>query len=487
MVWPAIRPSAGVSSGDVMPDQAEMAIVGAIGDSPAPPSSPNRPPRPPRRQPRASAAPPPPPVRVEVRGRSQPNRSGAAACSSQILIANGLLLLILGLFAFRGTETARGLVCEPTGALHGIGIAKSLVGCAEKAAVDPEETAYNDYLQCVPGQPACAQKRCGDAYLSAFANGAHAAKVRAASAASQQACEAEAEKKTAAEVFAAFNDCMRTTVNVCNRSQCVDRYRYKLTTEPYASSLRQAAETAAGDCRRSQEDAAYAQFNSCVAGADACDAARCASAFTSDFPNSAYVPRVLQAAKNAARTCGQAAEPGGFADCDQHAANHFDDDRPANASFVEDTALLSEESIETGLRACASADVNISGGRRVYLQRGRLLAERAVRRARNGDVALADVDMTDAIKNWRTAEGLGSAYAANVLGTLFSGSFNRASGREFVAADLSQAIQYWSKAARAGNVTGERNLGRLSVDRKWRSTRCSACRKSPRRCAQAWR
>ena len=37
--------------------------------------------------------------------------------------------------------------------------------------------------------------------------------------------------------------------------------------------------------------------------AAACDTARCASAFTSTFPNSAYVSRVLQAAENAARTC----------------------------------------------------------------------------------------------------------------------------------------------------------------------------------------
>ena len=233
---------------------------------------------------------------------AEPARRGGLL--KPILIANGLLLLILGLFAFRGTDAAKALVCEPTGALYGIGFVKSLVACAEKAAVDPEETAYNDFLQCVPGQPACAQKRCGDAYLSAFVYGAHAAKVRAASArASQQACEAEAEKNNAAKIFSEFNDCMRITINVCNRSQCVDRYRYKLTTEPYASSLRQSAETRPMIASSGKEDAAYAQFNSCVAAAAACDTARCASAFASTFPNSAYVPRVLQTAENAARTC----------------------------------------------------------------------------------------------------------------------------------------------------------------------------------------
>ena len=308
-VWPAIRPSAGASSGDVMPDRVEMAIVGAIGDGPVASATPAAPPA------TAAAAspaamdlaplpsPPPPPVRVDFappRAAPPIKRGGLL---KPILIANGFILLILGLFAFRGTEAARALVCEPTGALYGVGIAKSLVPCLETLAVDPEGTAYNEYLQCLPGKPVCAQKGCGDAYLSAFANGAHAPKVRAASAAVQQACEADLEKKNAADVFAAFNDCMRITVNVCNRSQCVDRYRYKLATEPYASSLRQSAETAANDCRRSQEDAAYAQFNSCVAGAAACDTARCASAFTSAFPTSPYVPRVLQAAENAARTC----------------------------------------------------------------------------------------------------------------------------------------------------------------------------------------
>ena len=235
-VWPAIRPSAGAASGDVMPDRVEMAIVSAIGDSPLRLRlRPNRPPRPHRRRWRLFRRRLRRPVRLEFAPKpAEPARRGGLL--KPILIANGLLLLILGLFAFRGTDAAKALVCEPTGALYGIGIVKSLVACAEKAAVDPEETAYNDFLQCVPGQPACAQKRCGDAYLSAFVYGAHAAKVRAASAASQQACEAEAEKNNAAKIFSEFNDCMRITINVCNRSQCVDRYRYKLTTEPYASS-----------------------------------------------------------------------------------------------------------------------------------------------------------------------------------------------------------------------------------------------------------
>lgn len=88
-----------------------------------------------------------------------------------------------------------------------------------------------------------------------------------------------------------------------DRSQCMDRYRDKLTTKPYASSLRQSAETVAGDCWRSQEDAIFAEFNRCVAGAAACDTARYGRAFTSAFPNSVYVPLVLRTAENAARTC----------------------------------------------------------------------------------------------------------------------------------------------------------------------------------------
>ena len=65
----------------------------------------------------------------------------------------------------------------------GSGLSKALSPARKKPPSIPEETAYNDFLQCVPGQPACAQKRCGNAYLSAFVYGAHAAKVRAASAA----------------------------------------------------------------------------------------------------------------------------------------------------------------------------------------------------------------------------------------------------------------------------------------------------------------
>jgi hypothetical protein len=133
--------------------------------------------------------------------------------------------------------------------------------------------------------------------------------VRAANSQSEKSCWPETQKKTDADTFAAFSDCLRITINICNQSQCVDRYRYKLTAEPYASTVRQAAETAANACRRQQEDSAFDAFNRCVAGAEACDTARCASAFTSAFPTSAYVSRVLQTAENAARTCATPPAP----------------------------------------------------------------------------------------------------------------------------------------------------------------------------------
>ena len=460
LVWPAIRPSAGASSGNVIDEPAASNAAGITGE--IPPAAEG-----------ASAAteeavtaalaeplpPPPPPMSVTRPGLAAPPPAAKGlSLRNALVIANGLAVLIIGLFLFRGTETAKGLVCEPTGALRGVSLARTFVSCPETAEVDPEQTAYNDYLQCLPGKAACAQTNCGDAYLSGFTNGSHSAQVNAARTESQKSCQADAQKKTMADDFSAFSECMRITINVCNRAQCVDRYRYKLTVEPYASSLHQEAETAANDCRRLQEESAFADFNRCVAGAAACDTARCAGAFTAAFPASSYVSKVLSTAENAARICAATQRnTGGVADCDRLAAARFDADRPANSGFVDDVATLSDEDLEKGLRACEGADVDVNLGRRIYLQRGRLLAERAVRLAKNGSSAQADQDMGDAVKNWRTADEQGSVYSANLLGTFYIGSFNRAGAHEFVTPDEYQANRYWFKAAQGGNVIGERN------------------------------
>jgi hypothetical protein len=306
LIWPAIRPSAGASSGYVIAEPTASNEVGITGEIPSVAAGASGATEAAVAAALAEPLPPPPPPPISETRPSFAAPAPAAKGSSlskALLIANGLAVLIIALFLFRGTEAAKGLVCEPTGALHGVSFAHALVSCPEVAGVDPEQTAYNDYLQCLPGKAACVQISCSDTYLSGFTNGAHSVQVKAARTESQKSCQVDAQKKTAADDFSAFSECMRTTTNVCNRSQCVDRYRYKLTAEPYASNLRQAAETAANDCHRLQEESAFADFNRCVAGAAACDTARCASAFTSAFPSSAYVSRVLQTAENAARTC----------------------------------------------------------------------------------------------------------------------------------------------------------------------------------------
>ncbi len=309
-VWPAIRPSAGASSGFVMPNRLEMAVATAVAEVVA--ATPAAASATPAHSPVATFDELPPLPQPPLMSNIEPivPRLKPAGHSSgllkPLLIGNGVALLILFLVFFRGTDAARGLVCEPNSPLAGAEIAKTLISCPAKPAFNPEAAAYTDYLQCLPSKPVCAQKACSDVYLSKVPIGNHAEQVRAAAAESQRSCVADADKKTAADNFAAFNECLRANPNVCSRAQCVDRFRYKLTIEPYASSLRQAADLAANDCRRQQEDAGFAEFNRCVAGAAACDTARCASAFTSANPTSAYISRVLQTAENAARTCAAA-------------------------------------------------------------------------------------------------------------------------------------------------------------------------------------
>ncbi|WP_294532291.1 hypothetical protein [uncultured Rhodoblastus sp.] len=200
LVWPAIRPSAGASNGNVIDEPvasdaagittsptatgasaaAEEAVAAALAKplpAPPPPMSETRP---------GFAAPPP-----AAKGLSLRNA---------LLIANGLAVVIIALFLFRGTEIAKGLVCEPTGALHGVSFAHALVSCPEAAEIDTEQKAYNDYLQCLPGKAACAQISCSDIYLSGFTNGAQSVQVKSARTESQKSCGDDAQKKTAAEL-----------------------------------------------------------------------------------------------------------------------------------------------------------------------------------------------------------------------------------------------------------------------------------------------
>jgi hypothetical protein len=209
------------------------------------------------------------------------------------------------LVPLRNAEFPQRLVCNIDGSLHESRIARSVVSCpvaeAPKAP-DQEELAYNGFLKCLAGKPGCAQKVCADRYISDFPSGAHTADVSSAKREMDRTCQTDADLKLASD-FAAFNECIRATVNACDRGGCVERYRNRLTAEPYVSSLRQSAQTASGECKRQREEAAFATFNECVSANEACDTAKCASGFTSAFPTSNYVSRVLQVAENSARTC----------------------------------------------------------------------------------------------------------------------------------------------------------------------------------------
>ncbi len=371
-VWPSIRPSAGASSGYVMPNRVEMEVASIVGNMALTPSNAaaSAPPAPPPAPPTAAQfeelppLPPPPTPSVEPLAPPPAAPTGGSGFLKPLLIVNGAVLLILFLVFFRGTDAAKELVCEANSPLAGLGVAKILASCPEKVAADPEAKAYAEYLQCLPGKPVCAQKNCADAYLSTFPSGGHAEQVRAAAMDSQRSCSADADKKTAADTFAAFNECLRTTLNICSRSQCVDRYRYKLTIEPYASSLRQSAETAANDCRRQQEEAGFAEFNRCVAGAAACDTARCASAFTSAYPTSTYVSKVLQTAEYAARTCA-AQQPVAPQPAPQPAPPQSSSAEDATRKFIARFYYVSGSQGEaSGLNNLYASEVNFYGKQR---------------------------------------------------------------------------------------------------------------------------
>jgi hypothetical protein len=307
VVWAEIRPSAGAASGDVMPDRAELdlAKVGAhaiagSGKSPQrsapPPPPPLSTPLPPPQV--ASPVPPVVPVAAVAAARKR-------ALSIWLVIGGALVLALAFLAPLRNAEFAQRLVCNADGSLHESGIARSVVPCpvAEAPkALDQEELAYNGFLKCLAGKPGCAQKVCADKYLSNFPSAAHTADVTSAKREMDRICQTDYDKSSAND-YAAFNECIGATANACDRGGCVERYRNRLTAEPYVTRLRLSAQAASGECKRQREEAAFATFNDCVSANEACDSAKCASGFTSAFPTSNYVSRVLQAAENSARSC----------------------------------------------------------------------------------------------------------------------------------------------------------------------------------------
>ncbi|WP_372423378.1 tetratricopeptide repeat protein [Salinarimonas chemoclinalis] len=144
--------------------------------------------------------------------------------------------------------------------------------------------------------------------------------------------------------------------------------------------------------------------------------------------------------------------------CDGSAGFRFDGDRPDGRPFMDDSAFLDAAALEEGIGACGRvAGASPEDARRTEVQLGRLLAERAVRKARRGDRAGAASDMRRATDLWRSAAQRGSAYAMNLLGAHAGGTFNRAAGYAFVTPDRAQATEWWRRAAERGNVVGQSN------------------------------
>lgn len=146
--------------------------------------------------------------------------------------------------------------------------------------------------------------------------------------------------------------------------------------------------------------------------------------------------------------------------CDEAAGFKHDNDR-VSGNFVADAGVLADGQLADSVRACglAAGAANAARERRRFqVQNGRLLAESAVRKAKNGDRTGAVRDMNAAIELWRRAAESGSAYANNLLGAYYNGTFNNSAGFEFVSPDSSQTLNYWNEARRGGNIVAAHNF-----------------------------
>lgn len=143
--------------------------------------------------------------------------------------------------------------------------------------------------------------------------------------------------------------------------------------------------------------------------------------------------------------------------CDERAGLRFDQDRPPSRPILEDTGTLSPDDLGDAITRCTSAARRQGANRRFAVQLGRLLAERAVRQGRAGQGRAAEGDMVQALTQWREAERRGSAYAANLIGTYYSGTYNRSGKMDFVASDMTEAVRAWRRSMERGNVIGQRN------------------------------
>jgi serine/threonine protein kinase len=143
--------------------------------------------------------------------------------------------------------------------------------------------------------------------------------------------------------------------------------------------------------------------------------------------------------------------------CDERAGLRFDQDRSPSRPHLDDTGTLSQDELGDAITRCTSAARRQGANRRFAVQLGRLLAERAVRQGRAGQGRAAESDMVQALTQWREAERRGSAYAANLIGTYYSGTYNRSGKMDFVASDITEAVRAWRRSMERGNVIGQRN------------------------------
>ena len=303
LVWPAtVRPSAGASAGGALPDREAFALARRAaeaahlqaGPQAAPPQAP---------APRRVAQPPSAPDPAPASATAPPAASPSPPRRWPWLAAAAILILALGLFAaLRDGRFARNLACGEGAPLRGVTLGGLLGTCP--GVTDPEPAAWAAFRQCLASQFGCAAKPCAESYLAGMRPAAevHGDEARRAARVADETCAAdEAAKRTKAD-FAEFGRCL-AAASPCSQVGCVDRWQAALTAEPYATSVRQARETAAAACARAQEEQAFSDFNRCAAGARACDKSRCASAVPVQWRHAAHGGEIDRILAGAERDC----------------------------------------------------------------------------------------------------------------------------------------------------------------------------------------
>jgi len=142
--------------------------------------------------------------------------------------------------------------------------------------------------------------------------------------------------------------------------------------------------------------------------------------------------------------------------CDRAAGNRLDPDHPPSGGSVEDVFALAPAAVEAGIAACDPRTDRGGPDRRLVVERGRLLAARALARAAHGDAAGARADMDGAVADWRAGSALGSGFADSLLGVYLFGAFDRPA-LSFIRPDDSAATEAWRRGAARGSVASQRN------------------------------